>query len=437
MNAGSLVKKWKTKYTQSLLLKRLFTVLSIDILVKLSSLILLPFYLRIMTQAEYGLYNYWISIVLTFSIVLNFGLYIPISKYYHDHSDPHHRGQMLFTILSLLVVILAALLVPVYLFRLDYTIVNILFKNPVDYQHYRFPILLALVGTVANFMLTNFFFISEKIDQLKRYNITRIICINTISILAVYLLKQYGTVAVRLEATYLVEAVLFLVFVPHVLRELKRNFNKQIAIAGFKLALPVMISAIFGIVINFSDKFFLEKYGSFKDLSYYYLAVTCASIIPLIFGSFQNAWLPLFLKEKDVRVNIRKTNKVLLRLFGIFLILSLLIIIFVKTLLALGVIQHKYDETLYILPILLASQIFSAMVPLYSNYMIYFEKTYIISLTGVIVCIVNVCLSLLLISDYGVYGAGIVSLASNACYFITYYAIVKHLSKKYVPALNP
>src|SRR5688500_5740098 len=93
---------WIQKYKQSILLNRLFAVLGIDILVKLSGVILLPVYLRLMTQDEYGLYNYLLSIILTFSLVLNFGLYIPISKFYHDYKDDLQKGKLLFTTFILL-----------------------------------------------------------------------------------------------------------------------------------------------------------------------------------------------------------------------------------------------------------------------------------------------------------------------------------------------
>ena len=79
-----IVSNWTGQYRNNLLLKRLTTILGIDILVKASGFILLPIYLRLMTQEEYGLYNYLLSIITTFAVVLNFALYIPLSKFYHD-----------------------------------------------------------------------------------------------------------------------------------------------------------------------------------------------------------------------------------------------------------------------------------------------------------------------------------------------------------------
>lgn len=425
MKLFSLLNTWFKKYKNNLLVSRLFAVLGIDILVKLAGIILLPVYLRIMTQEEYGLYSYLLSIIYTFSIVLNFGLYIPLNKFYHDHENEGARGHMLFTIFCLLAGILIIVILPFYYFRLDYVLVKILFKNQINYSNYRGTVLLALIVSIGNFMLTNFLFASEKIKKLQQYNISRIIGINLIAIIFLFLLKTQDRVRVRLESTYLVEMVLFFCFMFTFISELKIRFNKAMAYAGLKLAIPVMLSAVFGIVINFSDKFFLEKYGSFKEMSYYYLAVSCAGVIPMILTSFQNAWLPLFLKEKDLGKNVIKTNKLVLRMLVIFVLLSCAIQIFVWVLISSGVIQTKYHETLYILPLLLTSQILASLTPLYTNYLVYFEKTHVASITGLTICCISLGLSMLLIPRYGVYGAGMVSIASNAFYLIIYYYIIR------------
>jgi len=419
------LKNWTAQYRNNLLINRLFAVLGIDILVKLAGVILLPVYLRLMTQEEYGLYGYLLSIIFTFSVVLNFGLYIPLSKFYHDFETEEDKGRLLFTVFCLLLVILTCVIFPIYFFNWDYLLVKILFKNQIHYAEYRGSVLLALIASIGNFMLTNFLFTSEKIKHLKQYNFLRIVCINVSAIAFLFILKHHDKVRVRLETTYIVEAILFLGFIYLFIKEVSARFSRKIALAGLKLALPVMLSAVFGIVINFSDKFFLEKYGSFKEMSYYYLAVSCAGVIPMIFTSFQNAWLPLFLKEKDLRKNVAKTNKLIIRLFIIFAVLSCSIQLFVWVILSMGIIQSKYHETLYILPLLLISQVLSALTPLYTNYLVYFEKTHVVSIAGFFICCLSLGLSLLLIPKWGVYGAGGVSIASNACYFAIYYFIVR------------
>ena len=429
------LKKRIAHHRNNLLINRLFAVLSIDILVKMAGIILLPVYLRLMTQDEYGLYSYLLSIIFTFSVVLNFGLYIPLSKYYHDFENEEDKGRLLFTIFCLLAVILTFVIFPIYFFKWDYLLVKILFKNQIHYADYRGSVLLALLVTIGNFMLTSFLFTSEKIKHLKQYNFLRIICINIFAVLFLFILKNQDKVRIRLETTYIVEGILFLGFIYIFIKEVRIRFIQKIAVSGLKLAIPVMLSAVFGIVINFSDKFFLEKYGSFKEMSYYYLAVSCASVIPLIFTSFQNAWLPLFLKEKDLRKNVIKTNKLITRLFIIFMFLSCSILVFVWIILKLGIIQSKYHEVLYILPLLLTSQILAALTPIYTNYLVYFEKTHMVTLTGLIICCISLGLSLLLIPRWGVYGASTVSITSNACYFAIYFFIIRYYIQKKLNAI--
>lgn len=424
-----ILKLWLEKYQQNVLLKRLFAVLSIDILVKLSGVILLPVYLRLMSQEEYGLYNYLLSIVFTFSLVLNFGLYIPVSKFYHS-VDQLHRKKLLFTIFVLLLAGLLLLVIIIYSLGLDIALINILFKHPLDYQNYRSAILLAILVSVLSFMLTSFFFTSEKIKQVKQYNICRIVFIHLFAIIALFLIPDTNGAELRLQVTYVLELVFLLIFAVHLIREMRPEFDSKMALSSLKMGIPIMLSALFGIVINFSDKFFLEKYGSFKDLSNYYLAIAFASIIPTIFASVQNAWIPLFMKERNIVENVHKTNKLIKNLTLVFVGISFSIWLFFEILLWLSVIPLKYDNVALVLPLILLTQIAAALAALYNNYLVYFEKTHLISITGLLICMINIAASLLLIPGWGIYGAALAMMISNLCYLGIYFLVSRRIIRK-------
>jgi O-antigen/teichoic acid export membrane protein len=418
------------KYKGNILHKRFFTVLSIDVLVKVSGIILLPVYLRLMTQEEYGLYNYLLSIILTFSLVLNFGLYIPVSKFYHDYKDPSKRGRMLSTTFVLLLAGLFVIIGIIYSLGLDFVIIKILFRHQLNYSNYRGAILLAIIVSVLSFMLASFFFTSEKIKQVKHYNICRIVCIHLLTIIFLFLIPETNAAELRLQITYAIELILLLVFSVYLLKEVRLGFDYNLAISALKMGAPIMLSALFGIVINFSDKFFLEKYGSFKDLSNYYLAITFASVIPTIFSSMQNAWIPLFMKEKNISENVRKTNKLIKKLALAFTGISLIIWIFFEILLNLSAIPAKYEGVVWVLPIILFTQIAAALSALFNNYLVYFERTYLISISGLIICIVSIGLSLLLVPKWGIYGAATTTMISNILYFLIYYYLAKKMIRR-------
>lgn len=412
--------------------KNFATVLGVDVLVKASGFILLPLFLRLMSQEEFGLYNYFLSIIQVFSLVLNLGLYIPQSKLYHVYHTKEERGKLLFTIAVTLFLFLTLFCITVIGFGWDNAIIATLFDNHASYGQYKGILFFSLLVTVFSFMLTNYFYTSEKIRAVKNYNIYRIVVINLTAVSALYFFDN-DAVYLRLSATYGTELVLLCLFAIYLIREMVPVFSKKMMLKSIRLGFPIMLSAVFGILVNFSDKFLLQKYGSLKELSNYYLAFSFASIIPLIFASLQNVWLPVFLKEKDVERNFKKTQNLLSKLFLFFSGLSILIWLLFIAMFWLSIIPHKYFEVMWILPILLLTQIFASMTPLLSNYMIYFERTEMTSVSGLIMSFVSFGFGLWLVPLWGIYGAALTALLVSIIYLIIYYYLVIYLKKLYLP----
>ena len=417
------------RYKHNVLIKNYAKVFSVDILVKLSNFILLPVYLKLMTQDAYGLYTYIIAIISVFSLAMNFGLYISQSKLYQDYQNEEQRGSLLYTINVMLLLFLSVCLLVTYLSGIDYKLVAFLFKNKIDYGSYRNSVFLAITVTVYSFMLFNYFLTSQNLKYVQLYNLFRLIFINGIVISLLYFYKT-DSVMIRLKFTYLLEVSFLFVFGPFYVKAMKRKFSKEMAKKSLILAMPVMLSAVLGLVLNFSDKFFLEKNGNFKDMAVYNLGFVLAGIIPMMFMTFQNIWLPHFLKEKNILVNKTKTFSIILKTAVFFFFLSILIILTFKVFLVFKIIDLKYGEVLYLLPILLVTQIFTVLTPLYSNYIIFFEKTFIALFLAFPLAAMSIGLNFWLVPAYGLYGAAISSFIVNFCYLIAYYYVATYLLKK-------
>jgi O-antigen/teichoic acid export membrane protein len=424
---------WRHYYHSNFLFKKFAGVLGVDILVKASAFILIPLYLRLMSQEDFGMYNYLLSIIQTFSLILNLGLYIPQSKLYHALQTRKEKGELLFTIISTLLFFIVILSVPMIIFRWDFKIIGLLFKTTLSYAKYRVFVLYALPITLLSFMLTNFFYTSEKIRQVKSYNLFRLVLINLIVLLGLCIIKR-DTVQVRLALGYGVELILLLLFAYSFFKELVPNFNFKFMIGSLKMGLPIMVSALFGIIINFSDKFFLEKYGTLKDLSNYFLAFSFANIIPLIFASLQNVWTPIFLKEQNLESNVKKTNKLISKLLILFSVLAIGIWSLFLFLIETNIIPAKYHSVIFLLPFLLITQIVMSFSGIFSNYLVYFEKTLWVSYSGLFVSIISLCMGIWLIPVWGVFGAAISSLISNLIYLLIYYHLSSKLKEKYLKA---
>ena len=424
MKVARLLNGLVRKYKENILHKRFFTVLSIDILVKASAIILLPVYLRLMTQKEYGLYNYILSVITTFAVILNFGLYVSQSKYYSGAVLEKDKRIVLFNIFFLLTSLLVIVIVPVYSFQLDFKLVSLLFKNDIFYSAYRWIILLAVLVSVYALILINFFITSEKILEFRRYNIHKLIFVNTIALASLYYFMR-DQIYTRLLGTYLTEGIILIFFFTIYIKRMLPQLNKSLILNAIKMGIPIMISAVWGMVANFSDKFFLEKYGTAQDLAYYYLAFSIANILYMITAAVQNVWLPAFLKEKDINKNIAKTRRLITNLAGLlfFAGIGLLGILYIA--LEIKIISPKYYPALYVLPILLLAQVINSFVMVYSNYLIYLEKTYLAPLIGISTSLVGFAVSYLLIPVWNIYGAAIAYLGVQLVSFFFNYRFFK------------
>jgi len=434
INEFGLIKEWIGRYRQNSNFTRMVTILSMDILARLSNILLLPVYLRLMSQEEYGLYNYILSIITTFSIVLNFGLYVAQTKYYSDRHAGEGRKAVLFNIFFLLTLLLMIVLIPVYVFGIDFRLVKFLFKNDIGYSGFRWSMLMATIVSIYSVILANYFVTSERIHLFRKYNLYRLIVINAVVLFCLYYFKS-EKIHVRLFYTYLCEMLVLLVFISFYIREMLPVIDKKLIVNSLKLGLPIMLSAVWAMIGNYNDKFFLEKYGSPKELSYYYLAFSIANIVYMICLAVQNSWLPSFLREKDLQLNIRKTKQVITRLALGLLILGVMLVLAFYLALKFRIIADKYAPALLILPFLLLAQIISGIVLLYSNYLIYFEKTHWSMMVGIITSIIGLTGSYFLVSAWGIYGAVFSYLAVQLIYLFFYHRLIQYQLRRMVAKL--
>ena len=81
------------RYRNNDFARKLVTVMGFDLLAKASGFLLIPVYLRLMTQEEYGAYNFLVSIIQMLGLLLTLGLYIPQVKLYHSLPSKKEMNQ--------------------------------------------------------------------------------------------------------------------------------------------------------------------------------------------------------------------------------------------------------------------------------------------------------------------------------------------------------
>jgi O-antigen/teichoic acid export membrane protein len=406
-----------------ILVNRFANVFGVDALVKASGVILLPLYLKLMSQDEYSTFSYLLSIVGVFALVFNFGLYVAQTKMYLD-SNESEKGSTIFTINVVLILLLAVSMLIIYSFNIDYLVIKKLFSEAYNYEKYRFVILFGILISVYSCMLFYFFMAREEILKAQIYNFSRFVLGSILMLGSIYFLPGDKS-SIRFHAYFLAEFISFSFFILFYLSCMKKPFNSLIAIKALKIAIPIMASSILGILINFSDKFFLLKFCSTKDLAIYFVSFTYANIVSIVFSSFQNVWLPIFLKEKNEIRGLFRTKKNALILLFLLFILSVFIWIFVFTLIYYGYIDVSYHDVAKVLPIMLVSSLLAVLSGMLSNFTIYWNITYLTIIFGLIASAVSIPMNMFGAKYYGVYGVSIASVFTNATYVLLYYLTIK------------
>lgn len=407
---------------------RFINVFSVDVFVRGANLLLIPVFLYLMTRREFGIYNYLYSFAMTASGILNFGFYVSLSKLYADTIENiKKQSSMIFTVTTSLLVLLSISIIILYFTKTDISFFNYSMKNNLDeintsiYLNYRTYVFIAIISMIFTNYLTFFFISSENIPKLQKFNIFRLILSNGTAILVLYF-SSSETVMLRLAITYVAELLLTIVFGSFIVKRFIPIFDFYYLKKAFKIGTPIMIAAIMATMVNFGDKFFVMKYAGVNDFADYSLAIMLATIILIVFQSFNFVWLPLFLKEKDMATLKRKTKRytifMFLALFGIGFIIFLVVWVALK----FKIIPSTYSGgILLVLPILIFSQIFAALIGLYVNFMTYFEKTYIQVFVGGVISFIGYFLFDYLTSAYLVVGAALALLILNILSFIFYY----------------
>jgi O-antigen/teichoic acid export membrane protein len=381
-----------------------------------------------MSQNEYGLYGYLFTIIGLFSLIFNFGLYLAQSKLYHDYS-PEEKKSLIFTINIILLTLLILTFSIFALFHFDKILISFLFSHPFNYDAYRSVLFLAVLVTIYDFMVQNFFITSENIKKYQLYNFLKLVLINPIVIYLMFVASA-DKVMIRLKYTFLIELVILFVFCIYYIKQMHPVFKWMYAKKAMKIGIPAMMTSILGTVYSFSDKFILEKYGTFSDLAIYSLALTIAGIIMVIFSSFQSVLLPFFFKEKDIEKNFNKTKSIIKKMTVVFLLIGVAIWMAIKIALLFGIIDIKYKYVLFILPILLVTQILQAISQLYNNYITYFEVVYVGTISVLFFSLFNIGINLFLIPRFNIYGASISALIITIFSTSFYYYYVKRMCIK-------
>jgi O-antigen/teichoic acid export membrane protein len=184
-----------------------------------------------------------------------------------------------------------------------------------------------------------------------------------------------------------------------------------------RFGMPLVPSALFLWVLNFSDRFFLVKLAGPREVGLYSIGVRMASGIILLLAAFRTAWPAFAYSIQDDREAKRAYSYVLTYIVLITSWMALGLGVLAPWLVKLLTTEQFYSAERVVAPLAFAAAAFGAYIVVVigigrarktrSNWLI----------TGA-AAVLNVILNLLLIPPYGMIGAAIATIGAYAVLFL-------------------
>ncbi len=383
---------------------------------KVLSFITLPLITLHLTTAEYGKFDYLIS--LAYLIIPIVTLQVQQATFRHiisskdkDEASIYFSNSLAFIMVSIIPLIpIVQYLLPLDGFKIS---LMVFFLYLVQSLH-------GLFTQIARGLSFN---------KLYSASIAIFSIVNFIGIISFYTLKiiNLETMLLSLVIAYVISVLFLIKFVREKLSFDRKKINIKIIFQMLKYSIPIIPSTISIWVVNLSDRIIVLNLLGADFNGIYAVSNKIPSLFTMAYSIFNLAWTEMASRVSDEGESSEYYSFLFQKLYR-FLIGSFLVLVSLTPLLFDLLVNVQYLESYFQIPILYLSSLFSSIVLFYGGIFIALKETKQVGITSIIGAVLNVLINLILISKIGLYAASI----STA---ISYFVILLYRSinlKKYV-----
>lgn len=241
-----------------------------QILTRMASVLLLPFYTHVLTTADYGVVG---ILDLTAGILSTFiagGMVSAITRHHFDDGETSHHNKVWWTGLTMVAMLCLVICLPMYLGRQVLADVTLGSEITAGAWFYTLTII-NLWFTVVVMILDSYLRVMKWSGLFVVISLGRLI-FNIV--LNVYLMVGMnlgieGLLIGNLVSTVLHFAVMFAVYVKS---RGGYSFDRELANEMFRFASPLVITALAGMLMHEADRYFLRIWVSMDEVGVYSLA---------------------------------------------------------------------------------------------------------------------------------------------------------------------
>lgn len=402
-----------------------------NVLTRLITFLLLPFYTNILKPSDYGLATLVFVFIGFMNIIYNYGLDSSFMRFYSEDKDEKSRSKYLSTAIWLSVA--TSIFFSLIVLAISQTLSASLLKSD------EYKILFVLTSGIIfldsiSHVPFAFLRFREKSKQFINIKIVNVLLTFGLNIYFVAILKKgiSGIFISNFIASLVTTIILYLLILPSV--RFLFDFKKAKSMVNF--GIPFIPAGLSATTMQMIDRYILKNLTDISTVGIYSAGYKLGIFMLLITSAFYYAWQPFFLKMGKKE----ESRPIFARVFTYFIAITSFLWILVSAfihelihfkLFGFSILGPEYYDCESIIPIILLAYIFQGV---YLNFLpgIYFEKkTKYITIFCGLGALVNVLLNFILIPLFGILGAAFATLAGFVVLSFSTYWVSQKLF--YVP----
>jgi O-antigen/teichoic acid export membrane protein len=289
------------------------------------------------------------------------------------------------------------------------------------------PILLAISLPFIALMvvyfetITSYFIYLKQFKQYAKYTLSKFFIEIALVIILVIIFpfSWEGRITAVIVSLILIILYGFYYFTKNKILQLNlktNNYSKALLKKGF----PLIFMGVAIMIMDLSDRFFIENFVGLKETGYYGIASTVASILLMIIGAGINVLRPIIYENLKLG-NQQKKNTTLTFKFIVGLLISTILLSFATPYLFKYMINTRFHEALTLTYPLILGLFFWGVFNYFISFLMYHKKNKTIAAITIVGIIINLILNYFFVRYYQTIGAAYATL-------ITYFVITLLIS---------
>lgn len=379
--------------------------------------IMLPLYTRYLTPEDYGTLALTGVVGMFLSSVIGLGVSSGMLRFYFQYKTKEEKDEVITTVM-IFTIISSALYLTVLLV-IEPFVSGVLFSIENSGVYYN----LVIGGTVLEIAATRLFSVfraEEKVKIFTTFTIISLIIQFLLNILFVVVFER-GVRGI-LEATIISTIFSILLLMPSAIKGKKMRFSKTKLKEIISFSTPLVPAAISHIVLNLSNRYFLDYFISKRGVGIFQLGVGISNVLSIVITKpFKIAWPPYMYSVSD-KPNAKDIYRNVLVYYS-FLAFWAAMAISVAAKETLVILTTPPFYSAYkVVPLLVVSLVLFGMMGILVAGIHLTKKTKYVSYIFMVAAILNLVLNYFLIPFAGIQGAALATVITflfmNISYFV-------------------